>query len=187
MKAYPPDVRLHILQAIDEGTPLQGVVEQFDISLPSIRRWLRQRREQGHVEPKPSGGGRPGDKYLMLLAHLPAQIQKYPHATGRELCKIWNASFEEKVSPWTMARALKWLRQGRAMMNQLPGHDPTESTQPIHQVAVDGQIIYEGDDWAQPFLEASKNPTYGTIVHMEDGKPGATFGPVLHQFRQTPL
>lgn len=65
-------------------------------------------------------------------------------------------------------------------------NQPQEQRQPEHQVVADGKIIYEGDNWQQAFLEASKNPAYGTIIHVQDGKPGATWEPPLHR-PQTPL
>lgn len=59
---------------------------------------------------------------------------------------------------------------------------PTEPTLAhTRLVVVDGEIIYTGDQWKQPFLEASMNPDNGTIVHVEDGKPGAMFSAPLHK------
>jgi hypothetical protein len=53
--------------------------------------------------------------------------------------------------------------------------------QPTHQIVADGEIIYEGDNWQQAFLDASQNPAYGTITHLENGEPGATFGPPAYK------
>jgi hypothetical protein len=51
----------------------------------------------------------------------------------------------------------------------------------VHQVVIDGNVVYEGDGWASVFLDASKNPENGIITYVEDGKPGAAFGVPLHK------
>jgi hypothetical protein len=61
----------------------------------------------------------------------------------------------------------------------------TNEQQPAHQVVADGEVIYEGDDWQEAFLEAGKHPEYTTIIHLQDGEPGAVLGPPLHH-PQTP-
>jgi hypothetical protein len=49
--------------------------------------------------------------------------------------------------------------------------------QPAHQIVADDQVIYEGNNWQQVFLAARMNPAYETIVHLENGVPGAIWGP----------
>lgn len=56
-----------------------------------------------------------------------------------------------------------------------------QKPQPTHQIVADGEVIYEGDDWQQAFLDASQNPEYGTIVHLENGEPRGYWGPPLHR------
>jgi transposase len=178
VSAHPLNLRLRVLQAIDDGTPLVDAAQEFGVSLSSIRLWLRQRREQGHIVPKPSSGGRPALKETTLLAHLPALLSIHPHAGARHLCKVWNAqSTHMQISYMTMARVLKQYKE--ALMNTQPTNDSAEPTQHCHQVIANNQVIYEGDDWARAFLEASKNPEYGEIVAVHDGVPGAQWGPSL--------
>ncbi|HEX2614427.1 MAG TPA: hypothetical protein VHL10_02970 [Nitrososphaera sp.] len=57
-------------------------------------------------------------------------------------------------------------------------NQPQAQRQPEHQVIADGEVIYEGDDWQLAFLEAGKHPEYTTIIHIENGEPGAVLGPV---------
>ncbi len=40
-----------------------------------------------------------------------------------------------------------------------------QQPQSEHQIVADGEVIYEGDDWQQAFLEAGLNPEYTTIIH----------------------
>ena len=51
----------------------------------------------------------------------------------------------------------------------------------IHQIVVEGRIIYEGVDWARAFLEAGRHPAYQQqeILHLYNGNPGARWLPVL--------
>ncbi len=52
MKPYSKDLRLRVLAAVDRGTPREEIVRVFGVSAPTIRRYLRLRRETGGVEPK---------------------------------------------------------------------------------------------------------------------------------------
>jgi hypothetical protein len=49
-----------------------------------------------------------------------------------------------------------------------------------HQILADGLVVYSGPDWVQAFLDAGLNPNYGTIVYVENGKPGAMIGPIVY-------
>jgi hypothetical protein len=62
----------------------------------------------------------------------------------------------------------------------------SEQTPTHHQVVANGAVIYEGEDWQQPFLEAGMNPEFGEVLHVrDDGETGATIGPPL--YKQIPL
>jgi transposase len=56
MKPYSKDLRLRVLAAVDRGMPSKEVARVFGVSEPTIRRYLRLRRETGDVEPKASAG-----------------------------------------------------------------------------------------------------------------------------------
>ncbi len=47
------DLRNRVLAAVDRGTPREEIVRSLGVSQPSIRRYLRLRREMGSVAPKP--------------------------------------------------------------------------------------------------------------------------------------
>jgi transposase len=56
-----------VLAAIDRGTPTEEVAKTFSVSMPTIKHWLRRRRETGDVEPNPIPGrpsvkGTPGSE-----------------------------------------------------------------------------------------------------------------------------
>lgn len=52
MKAYTQDLRHRVLRAIDQGKKQAEVAELFAISTATIKRYLKARRESGHVLPK---------------------------------------------------------------------------------------------------------------------------------------
>jgi transposase len=53
MRAYSMDLRERVLAAVDRGTPRKEIVRTLGVSEPTIRRYLRLRRETGSVAPKP--------------------------------------------------------------------------------------------------------------------------------------
>jgi transposase len=117
MKAYSRDLRVRVLDAVDRGVPRREVAEQFQVSPRSIKRWLRRRRELGHlaVSPRP---GAPARKMGPLRAGLRARLEAHPDATLEEHCARWAEAHGVRVSTATMsrviARDLGWTRKKRA-------------------------------------------------------------------------
>ena len=58
MNAYSNVLRLKTLAATDWGTPRREMVETFGISLATLKRWLKRRREGGNLSPRFSTGRR---------------------------------------------------------------------------------------------------------------------------------
>ena len=56
MKPYSKDLRLRVLAAVDRGMARKEVSRIFGVSEPTIRRYLRLRRQTGDVDPKPPSG-----------------------------------------------------------------------------------------------------------------------------------
>jgi transposase len=91
MQAYSQDLRERVLRAVDQGIPHQEVVQVLGVSLATIGRYLKQRREMGHVRPK-AIPGRPAVKGAVLRASLHTQLQAYPDVTREEHCRLFQAS-----------------------------------------------------------------------------------------------
>lgn len=104
MKPYSKDLRLRVLAAVDRGMPRKEVVRVFGVSEPSVRRYLRLRRETGDVEPKPPTGP-PARKGAALDAALPAQARANPDLTLQEHCELLEDESGMRVSASTMSRA----------------------------------------------------------------------------------
>jgi transposase len=108
MKPYSKDLRLRVLAAVDRGMPRKEVARVFGVSEPTIRRYLRLRRETGDVEPKPVPGP-PARKGAALEAALPAQARANSDLTLAEHCELFEDVHGVKVSTATMSRAFEKL------------------------------------------------------------------------------
>lgn len=108
MKAYSKDLRLRVLSAVDRGMPRKDVARVFGVSEPTIRRYLKLRRETGDVKPKPVPGP-PARKGAALEAALPAQARTNPDLTLAEHCELFEDVHGVKVSTATMSRAFEKL------------------------------------------------------------------------------
>lgn len=117
MKAYSQDLRERVLRAVDQGMSQKEAARIFGVSEPSIKRYLKQRRETGSLAPR-SIPGRPKRKIGPLLDGLRPQLEAHPDATLEEHCRQWEAETGAKVSPSTMGRAiqrLKWTRKKKTI------------------------------------------------------------------------
>ena len=113
MKAYSQDLRERIVQAVEQGKPRSEVSLVFDVSLSTIKRYIRQKREKGHIQPKRITG-RPPIKRAPLQVHLLAQLEAFPDATLQEHCERWEVQGGVKVSIATMGRTIQrlgWTRK----------------------------------------------------------------------------
>ena len=97
-----------MLAAVDRGMPRKEVAQVFGVSEPTIRRYLRLRRETGDVQPRPVTGP-PALKWEALEARLPTQVRLNPDLTLAEHCELLEEQSGIEVSPATMSRALKRL------------------------------------------------------------------------------
>lgn len=88
MKAYSNDLRLKILATCDREMPPMEVARIFGVLEPTIRRYLRLRRQTGGVEPRPVPGP-PAVKGLAPEGRLPTQVEANPHLTLEEHCELF--------------------------------------------------------------------------------------------------
>jgi transposase len=112
MKPYSKDLRIRVLAAVDRGVPREEVARTFSVSAPTIKRWLKRRRETGDVEAKPIPG-RPSVKGAALEGWLPTHLRENDDLTLAE----HREAFEEArggaaVSASTVGRAIARLPGG---------------------------------------------------------------------------
>ncbi len=93
------------------GASKGGVARIFGISLPSIKRWLKRRRETGDMEPSPIPGP-PARKGALLEGWLPGQLESDPDLTLEEHCEAFEEASRVRVSTATMSRSISRLPGG---------------------------------------------------------------------------
>ncbi len=118
MKPYSKDLRIRVLAAVDRGTPREEVARTFSVSVPSIKRWLKRRRQTGDVAPRPIPGRAPL-KGAALKEWLPGHLKANPDLTLEEHCLAFEEETNTKVSDATMSRAIA----------RLPGEWPLKKSQ----------------------------------------------------------
>ena len=117
MNAYSKDLRLKVLDALDQGLPRKEVARLFGVSLSTIKRYLKLRKHTGDVTPKPSPGRTPTiGKSGEQRRALGAQLEANDDATLESHCELWEERQGVKVSISTMSRAIRklgWTRKKR--------------------------------------------------------------------------
>jgi transposase len=108
-----------VLAAVDGGTPREEVAKTFSVSMPSIKRWLKRRRETGDVSPKPIPGRSPL-KGAALKEWLPEHLQENPDLTLEEHREAFEEQSGMKVSTATISRAIAGLPDGGWPLKKSP-------------------------------------------------------------------
>jgi len=89
MGTYSLDLRERVIKAYDQKVGAQAEVAKiFGVSVPWIKKLLRQRRETGSLAPKPHGGGRRAAFDGEKLEELKELVKQNPDATLRELGEL---------------------------------------------------------------------------------------------------
>src|SRR5215207_3164801 len=105
MKPYSKDLRLRVLSAVDSGTPREEVAKTFSVSVPTIKRWLKRRRETGDVQPR-AIPGRPSRKGTMLKEWQPDHLEANVDLSLEEHSEAFEDEFGQRVSTPTVGRAI---------------------------------------------------------------------------------
>jgi transposase len=129
MRAYSDDLRQRILRAVDQGHHQTEIAAAFQVSLATIGRYLKQRRETGHLVVKPIPG-RPPKQRAALEAALPGQLAAHWDVTLAEHCRIFEATHGQKVSRDTMRRATLRLGWTWKKNRWWPPNEATLTVQP---------------------------------------------------------
>ena len=108
MKPYSKDLRLKVLAAVDRGMPRKQAAEIFGVSLPTIKRWLKRRKETGEVDAKPVPGP-PARKGAALEEALPSQLRANPDFTLEEHRELFEETHGISVSTSSISRAFERL------------------------------------------------------------------------------
>jgi transposase len=120
MRAYSQDLRRQVLRAVDDGQSRAEIIELFQVSRATIKRYVKQRRETGTVLPRPIPG-RPSKKGAALQMGVQELLEAHPEASQQEYCQWWEAEYGMQVSRATMSRAIHamgWVRKREKSTNQ---------------------------------------------------------------------
>jgi len=123
MRAHSQDLRQRVLRAVDEGTSRIEIIERFQVSRATIKRYVKQRRETGTVLPRPIPG-RPPKKGVALQRGMQELLEAHPGASQQDYCQWWEAEHGMHVSRASMSRAIHaigWRRKkGRSTNQNVP-------------------------------------------------------------------
>jgi transposase len=129
MKAYSPDLRQRIVQAVDQGHRQAEIAAAFQVSVATIKRYLKQRRETGQLTVKPIPG-RPPTKRSAVEAELSQQLAAQNDVTLEEHCQLWEAAHGQHVSRDTMRRAIARLGWTRKKNRWVPPSGAKQTARP---------------------------------------------------------
>src|SRR5829696_494169 len=108
MNAYSKDLRLRVFEAVDRGLPRTRISELFGVSLSTIKRYVRRRRQGEDLEPKPSMGRK---RRILATSEqkraLWEQLEENDEATLERHCELWEQKTAVRVSLATMSRAIR--------------------------------------------------------------------------------
>ena len=108
MGIYSKDLRIRAVAAVGRGIPRREVVKTFSISLTTLKRWLRMRREGKDLSPGVSTGRR--RRILSTLEEkrlLWGQLEGNDDATLERHCELWEQKTGTRVSISAMSRAVR--------------------------------------------------------------------------------
>ena len=101
--AYSYDLRIRVIEAIDEGQAITRVSKDLKVGRTTIYKWLKQRDEQGHIRPKENWQKGHSHK-IKDLEKFKVFVEENKEKTLVELAKAWGG-----VKRMTIQRALKKL------------------------------------------------------------------------------
>ena len=133
MKVYSADLRKKVLTAYQEGQgSMRQMAERFTVSLTFVFNLINNFRQNGHIDPKPHGGGnRPAvnEEGCGILSEI---IEKKPDMTLKELCEYYKNVSGKKVSKSAMDRTLK--KMGITRKKKVL-YDPKKNTDRVRKLA----------------------------------------------------
>ena len=113
MKAYSEDLRTRVVDAVEQGSPRTEIVKMLGVSLATIKRYLKQYRQMGHVRAKTIPGRTP-KKLAALQVGIVDQLRAFPDVSLERHCELWEQTHGMQVSRWTMSEAIRrveWTRK----------------------------------------------------------------------------
>jgi transposase len=117
MRAYSLDLRERVVRAVDQGYSRAEIRKLLSVSSATIKRYLKRRRETGHLSPRPIPG-RPPKISPPLRDDLITQLEAHPDATLEMHCHVFEQTTGVRVSTHTMSRVVRclgWTRKKKTI------------------------------------------------------------------------
>jgi transposase len=109
MKAYSQDLRTRVIVSVETGKQAQGsIAATFGVSLSTVEKWLRRKRETGQESALPQVHG-PTRTLQDCAQFIRAEIKQQPDSTLAELCEHVATVKGVQASPSMMCRELQHL------------------------------------------------------------------------------
>src|SRR5215211_4466796 len=108
MGIYSKELRIRAVDAVERGIPRKDVVKTFRISLTTLKRWLKKKREGEDLSPGTSTGRK---RRILADAEerraLWEQLEANDDATLERHCELWEERRGVRVSRSAMSRAIR--------------------------------------------------------------------------------
>jgi len=113
-KPYSADLRVRVVEAVDEGATRQEAAERFGVSVSSAVRWHLAWRNEGTFETKPYGGSRSPleDRAEELLA----LIEEQPDLTLDEIVAV----MRKRKIPGSRTALFRFLERHAVTLKKSP-------------------------------------------------------------------
>ena len=108
MKPYSEDLRMRIVKAVEEGMSKSATARLFDVSLSSVKRYVRSASRGESLVPG-KGGGRPPKADRITQKLLEEDVKKRPAATVFARRRFLEQLTGKALSDSTIRRLLKRL------------------------------------------------------------------------------
>ena len=105
MRAYSEDLRQRVVEAVGQGDHPAEVSRTFKVSLASVKRFVKQKRERGHLRSR-LPPGRPRTLSARHEAVLVEQVKKHQDASLEEHAELLKEVTGRQVSLMTVQRTL---------------------------------------------------------------------------------
>jgi transposase len=130
MDAYSEDLRKKIVNTVEQrGMGQSEAARLFDVSLSSVKRYLRKFRQGRSLSPGKAPGKRPIiDEPVRRL--LEEDLKERPFVTLRERCEYLRAVAGLEVSRSVVCRTIKRMDSTRKKGWQLPANETSGSEPP---------------------------------------------------------
>jgi transposase len=110
MKAYSTDLRERAVRSVESGEcTISEAARRYQVSEPSLERWLARKRTTGSCAPLPHAGG-VRRKLAAAETAIRAAVKAQPDATLQELCERVKQETKIQSDPSMMCRELARLK-----------------------------------------------------------------------------